>query len=452
MKTQVAIVGGGPGGSSCALFLARHGIKSVIIEKEVFPRYHIGESMTGECGGIVRELGLEEEMLARRHPIKHGVKVYGAQSWFVPVMQRNRDGGLMDQYTWQVRRSEFDKMLLDQAVAQGATLIHGQASKPIIGDDGSVCGVEVRAADGGVINIESEVLLDCSGQHTWLANHGGVTGPKYLGNYDRQIALFSQVVGGIRDGGGPMRDNQPDNTLIFYKQKYHWSWWIPIDEEVVSVGVVSPAAYFLEQKESKQDYLVRELHELHPEMARRLPEIKLVEEVRAIKNYSYQVRGFCGRGFICIGDAHRFIDPIFSFGLYVTMKEAQLVAPFIYDYLNGVKRGKSNPFEDYQRFVEKGIDILEDTLDGFWEHPMAFAWLVHARSREQMIDVFAGRIYQEEPSPAVQGFRNLLQRERIYASDEMYSVPIGSRFHPERAPIWVEDSEEFSELEKAFRK
>lgn len=452
MKTQVAIVGGGPGGSSCAMFLAKLGIESVIIEKDAFPRYHIGESMTGECGSLVRELGFEKEMLERRYPIKHGVKVIGGQSWFVPVMQRTPNGELKDQITWQVRRNEFDKMMLDQAVLQGAKLIHGQASKPIISNDGSVSGVQVRMADGGMVDIESEVLLDCSGQNTWLANHGSVTGPKFLGNYDRQLALFSQIAGGIRDNGGPQRENQPGNALIYYKQKYHWAWWIPLDEEVVSVGVVTPAAYFLEQKESKKDYLVRELRELHPDLARRLPEIKLVEDVRAVKNYSYQVKKFSGKGFICIGDAHRFLDPIFSFGLYVTMKEAQLVAPVIYDYLNGVNRDSHSPFEDYQRFVEKGIDVLEDALDGFWEHPMAFAWLVHFRSREQMIDIFAGRIYQEESHDAVHSFRALLKRERNYDSDEMYSIPIGSRYHPERAPIWVEDSKEFTELEKVLMK
>ncbi|MCI0398746.1 MAG: FAD-dependent monooxygenase [Chloroflexi bacterium] len=117
MKTDVAIVGGGPGGAASAMFLIQEGIKPVIIEKETFPRYHIGESMTGECGGVVRQLGLGDEMLKRRHPIKHGVKVYGQHSWFVPVMARDASYNLMDQTTWQVRRSDFDRMMLEEAVA-----------------------------------------------------------------------------------------------------------------------------------------------------------------------------------------------------------------------------------------------------------------------------------------------------------------------------------------------
>jgi hypothetical protein len=285
-----------------------------------------------------------------------------------------------------------------------------------------------------MLKVESQVLLDCSGQATFLANQR-VTGPKYRGNYDKQIAIFSQVAGGIRDDG-EARDAQPGNTLIFYKDKFHWAWWIPLDEEVISVGVVSPAAYFLDKGESKREFLIRELMEINPQLGSRLPEIELVEDVHVIPNYSYQVRGFTGRGFICIGDAHRFIDPIFSFGLYVTMKEADFASAAVHDYLAGKNRDATNPFGTYQRDVEQGIDVLEDVLDAFWENPLAFALFVHARHTSDMIDVFAGRIYDNQPSKGVLAFRSMLERERVYGESDDYSVPIGSRYHPERAPIW----------------
>ena len=441
MKTDVVIVGGGPGGSTSAMFLAREGIQSVIVEKEQFPRYHIGESMTGEAGGVLRKLGLGERMLQDNHPIKHGVKVYGTSGknrWFVPVMARDADWNLQEQFTWQVRRSNFDKMMLDEAVARGATLMAGQATKPLLRDDGSVRGVQVRMADGGVQDIEAQVVLDCSGQTAFLAN-AGVTGPKYLGAYDKQIAIFSQVAGLIRDEG-PSREEQRGNTLIFYQKKYHWSWAIPIDDEVVSVGVVIPSAYFLEKKESKRDFLIRELRELNPELARRVPEINLVEDVHVIPNYSYQVRRFTGQGYLCIGDAHRFIDPIFSFGLYVTMKEAQFAAPLVRAYLEGAQRDDPNPFAAYQVCCEQGIDVLEDVLDTFWEHPLAFAHFVYNRYPEMMVDMFAGRIYDHQPSEALLAFRELLKRERTYDHEDEYSIPIGSRYHPERAPLWEANS------------
>ncbi len=435
-RTDALIIGGGPGGAASGMFLARQGIQPVIVEKGTFPRYHVGESMSGECGAIVRMLGLQPEMLRHRFPLKRGLAVYGNEennSWFIPVTARDENWKMFECETWQVRRSDFDKMILDEAVARGATLIHGQATKPLLNDDGSVRGAQIRMADGTNQEIESEILLDCSGQASFLAN-ARVTGPKYVGSYDKQIAIFSQVAGALR-GEGKHRDD----TLIFYKEKYTWSWFIPLDEEVVSVGVVIPVAYFLEKKESKRDFLIRELHELHPELMRRIPEAKLVEDVRVIPNYSYQVRRFCGKGFICIGDAHRFIDPIFSFGLVVALREAHFAAPLVKAYLEGSRRDDPNPFAYYQLSCEKGIDVLEDLIDAFWENPAAFSALVGSDDGEYMADIFAGRVYERQPSPAAVACRRMLQRERSYEEDH-YSVPIGSRYHPEHASIWTANS------------
>ena len=443
MKTDVVIVGGGPAGSASSMFLARQGIKSVIVEQERFPRYHIGESLTGGGGQVLRELGLADEMYRRKYPCKQGVKVYGhskAGSWFVPVTGRDADWKLFPWDTWQVRRSDFDKMMLDEAVNRGATLVPGKALKPIVQNGGTIKGVQIRPADSETtMDIEADVLMDCSGQATWLANLGGFTGPKYLGSYDKQIAIFSQVVNTIRDNG-TTRDQHKDNTVILYASKYHWAWFIPLDDEVVSVGIVVPSAYFLEKKESLHDFYVRELHQIHPELKRRVPEIKLVESVHVIPNYSFQVKRFCGKGFICVGDAHRFVDPIFSFGVTMAMWESQLAAPRVKAYLNGEGRDKANPFADHQLYCEKGIDGLEDLIDCFWEKPLAFALLVYERYKDYITDMFATRIYDHQPSPALDEFRKLLNREGLreksYETEDMYSVPIGSRFHPERAAIW----------------
>ena len=449
MKTDVAILGGGPGGAAAAMFLVKQGIRPLIIEAEDFPRYHIGESLTGEAAHVLRDLGLEEEMTRRKYPVKKGVKVYGSTgktSWFVPVTGRDKNWELRPSISWQVRRSDFDKMMLDEAIRRGASLLQAKATKPLLNEDKAVRGVEVRKQDGELMDVETELLMDISGQATFLANHR-VTGPKYLGNYDKQIAFFSQVVDTKRDDGSS-RENDPDNTLIFYQQKYHWSWFIPIEGDVVSVGVVVPSAYFFEKKESRKDFLTRELRELNPIIERYIPEIKLVEDVHVIPNYSYQVRGFTGKGFICVGDAHRFIDPIFSFGVTVTMREAEYAAPLIKAYLGGEHRNEARPFAEHEKFCERGADVLEDMIDCFWEFPFGFAKYVHFDYKEQMTDVFAGRIYERLPTAALQAFQKALKREREYDADEIYSIPIGSRFHPERAAMWepnapIESTEEW---------
>jgi flavin-dependent dehydrogenase len=435
MKTDVAIVGGGPAGSSAAIHLARRGIESVIVEKMPFPRFHIGEAMTGECGGLVRELGFEERMLADRHPHRHGARVYGPgrSPWFVPVMQRTAEGDLQDQHTWHVRRSDFDAMLLKEAEHRGATVVPGKALKPLLTDDEAVRGVSVQSSDGD-FELEADLVLDCSGQGTFMAKHG-LTGPKYLGAYDKQIAIFSQVTGVERDTGAT-KEEMPGNTLIFYRSKFHWCWAIPLDDEVTSVGVVVPSQYFVERQESKEDFLRRELHELSDELVRRLPVVEFIEDVHVIPNYSFQVSGFARKGFICVGDSHRFVDPIFSFGLFAAIKEAGFAAETAARYL-GDERGE-DVLREHMLRCEQGLDIVEDLIDTFWENPIAFSVLAHLKCREDMIDIFAGRIYPEDgqPSPTVLRLRKLLQRERSYNGNGFDSVPVGSRYHPERAALW----------------
>jgi flavin-dependent dehydrogenase len=413
MNSDVAIVGGGPGGAAAAMFLAQHGISSTIVERDSFPRYHIGESMSGECGALLRTLGLESKMLQGGYPIKRGLTVYGptGNPWYVPVMARTPENELVPQFTWQVRRSDFDQMMLNEALARGATLVRGNATMPLMDDDGAVQGVRVELADGPVENIRAEVVVDATGQRTWLARLGGITGPKVLGRYCRQIAVFSQVAGAVREPG-----ERHGDTEIYYQRRDHWAWFIPIDDEIVSVGVVIPGDYFAAKQETKRDFLLRELRELNPKLSERVSEIELVEETRAIPDYSYQLSDFTGRGFLCIGDAHRFIDPIFSFGVYISIKEAQLAADAIKAYLEGSGRDDAKPFAAHERRVERGLDALQDLIDAFWEEPFAFAFLVHRKRREDMLDLFAGRIYGEEMSPGHRELRAVAERARASVS------------------------------------
>src|SRR5438034_4291191 len=221
IKTDVLIIGGGPGGAAAAMSLTREGIKPSEREQETFPRFHIGESMTGEAGQLLRRLDLEEEMLSANYPVKHGVKVYGsdgANAWFVPVSARTPDWKLIPGTTWQVRRSHFDGMMLEEAEARGAHVVRGKAVKPLLGENGGVRGVTMCRPDGSYEDIEAEVTLDCSGLATFLGNQR-VTGPKYVGNYDKQIAFFSHATGATRDSGSS-GETAIGNTLIFYKTKF----------------------------------------------------------------------------------------------------------------------------------------------------------------------------------------------------------------------------------------
>lgn len=406
MSNDVVIIGGGPAGSAVSLFLQQAGIRSTIVEKDPFPRYHIGESMTGECGNCIASLGLRDEMIRKGHPVKWGTAVYGPSGsvpFYVPVRARSPEGNLVDASTWQVRRSQFDSMLLDTAISRGADFVNGEAIAPIV-RGGAVTGVKVRTASGSVAQIDAPLVIDASGQRTFLAR-AGVTGPKDRGAYDNQVAIFSQVSGAVRETG-----RTKDDTLIFYQKKHHWAWWIPLDDDTVSVGVVVPKEYFTEKNESRRDFLARELRELNPGLSARLPEIRFTEEVRAISNYSYQVANFTGQGFLCIGDAHRFIDPVFSFGLFFAIKEAELASAAVSAWFNGANRDRPRPFAEFESVSTRGMNAIQDLIDAFWSQPIPFSVFVHSRYVDDCVDLFAGRVYPDEPSPGLLAFRKLNRR------------------------------------------
>jgi len=409
VKTDVAIIGSGPAGATTALDLARMGIDTILIEKESFPRFHIGESLTGEAGKLLRSLGLEERMEAAGHPVKRGVKVYGPDgknSFWVPVV-KVADGVRSESTTWQVRRSDFDTMLLEAAEAAGVRRLRGEALAPIVRDDGQVTGVTVALDDGSEETIDAKVLVDASGMKSFL-NRAGVTGDKERGAYDKQIAVFAHVSGATRDPG-----DERDNTIIFYQQANHWAWFIPIDDETVSVGVVVPAAYFRECNETKHEFLTREFKELNSELAKRLAHAEIAIEPMATANYSYHIREFTGPGFACVGDAHRFIDPVFSFGVHFGLHEGRKLADAIRRHLEAGAPDGVNPFLEFQSYAENGQDVIQDLLDAFWLEPWGFAHAVHQAHRDEIIDLFAGRIYDLDGEPGgLAAIRTLAQRGR----------------------------------------
>jgi 1H-pyrrole-2-carbonyl-[peptidyl-carrier protein] brominase len=389
MQTDVVIVGAGPAGSACALFLQQKGISATLIEKEEFPRQHVGESLTGECRNLFKKLGLEEEIASKGFMVKHGGRVFGPNgktSFLVPLMARSQEKGQYPASAWQVRRDELDKVLLDAAKARGVQVIHGQALRPQPATDGSIHDLQIKSITGESIDIEARVLVDASGQATFLSN-SGILSKKERGHYDKQVAFWGHVRGVIQEPG-----EESGNTLIFYRQRNHWAWFIPVDKETVSIGIIVPMDYFKQKKENPEAFFQREMNEINPSLSWRVRDSQLVGEVRAVSNYSYEIKHFTGNAYLCVGDAHRFIDPVISFGVHVALHEALKAAESIEEYLQGKLSGEE-PFLAYQEYCERGTDVFQQIIDGFWEHPLAFAFLVHERYVEDFRDMFAGRVY-----------------------------------------------------------
>jgi flavin-dependent dehydrogenase len=387
---RAVIIGGGPAGTCTAMFLKKLDIPSIIVEKETFPRYHIGESFTGETGGQLRKLGMGDALNKFEYLVKHGTEVVGANGtnkFYIPV--RDRLGPNQSQRpatTWQARRSDFDKLLMDTAMERGVEKFDGQADGVIM--EGKLLrGIRCKKDDGTEHELMADVFIDASGQGTFLANKG-VIGPKGRGNYDKQVAIFIQVKGALRNPG-----EKPDDTIIFYREKYHWAWFIPIDKEVVSIGIVVPSEYFTSKKMSKEAFAREELYKINPELTKRVQNVEFVEEGKGAANYSYNVMNWTGKNFLCVGDSHRFIDPIFSLGLLFATKEAEFAAVAVKDYLDGITADWDRPFLQYQTYADRGQDIIQTMLDCFWEYPLPFQRFAHMTHQEEIVDMFAGRIY-----------------------------------------------------------
>ncbi len=406
----VVIVGAGPAGSASALYLLKQGVRPLIVEREAFPRYHIGESLTGECGNCLRELGLESYMGRLGYPVKYGVTVWGAggrNSFWVPVKRRGEDGALHDTTTWQVRRADFDRDLLDSAVERGAVLRRATAGE-VVREGDRVVGLTLIDEDEKPTTLRTEIVLDASGQSTFLSQRG-LTSTKLRGSYDRQVAVFSQAIGALRDPG-----EAEGNTLIFYRTKHHWAWFIPLSDRVTSIGLVVPGELVRSSGLDTEAFFRREILTLNPELTCRLQDVEYVEPVRTASNYSYRTDRFTGEGFLCVGDSHRFADPIFSFGVYLAMAEARFAAEAVVRCLDGARRPSGNPFAEYERLVEGGQQIVQDLLDCFWEYPLAFQRMAHESHVDDITDCFAGRIYHDDgyTPPAVAAMRRLLAKRR----------------------------------------
>jgi FADH2-dependent halogenase len=408
-QVDVVIIGGGPAATFTAMYLLQKGITPLIVEKEVFPRYHIGESLTGEVGAALIDLGLESAVKSANYPIKHGVRVYGQggnNQFWVPVMKRVQPGpgGLTPAHTWQVRRDEFDTMLLNESCARGASHLHG-AVQSVIRDGQHVRGVVV-ATDNGIQHIHSKVVVDASGQKTFLAQQG-LTSPRERGGYENQVALYSRVKGEVRDPG-----DASGNTLIFYSGRHRWSWFIPISEEQTSLGLVVPARDLAESGLSPEQYFHQQIRTLNPALTSRLQNAEFTEKVRSASNYSYRISQYTGSGFLCVGDSHRFVDPIFSFGLFFASRESKLAATEISQTLASGTTAQPDAFLNYQQQVEQGQNVIQDLIDFFWDYPLAFQLMAHRTHVEDIADCFAGRVYTDTPSDAITTIRSILQKSR----------------------------------------
>lgn len=370
LKTQVAIIGGGPAGSALAIFLRKRGIDCVIFEKEKFPRFHIGESLLPESMVMFEKLGIQDEIKAAGFLPKPGATFVYDQIDFdepptPPATIHFRDAmfGTPPQAV-NVMRSEFDDLLLRKAAAAGAGLHEECTVNDLVRDGrGRVTGLTATLKDGTALECAADFVADCSGQGSFISKKFAVWGDDPEGH--ARAAFFCQYAGVRREAGA----DEGNIVLVFGEQR--WYWLIPMKNGITSVGVVVSKEILNRHWQGDAAGFYGTLLADSSEVTDRLKNARRTETVRSIQNYSYESRVFSGEGWVLVGDAAAFLDPIFSTGVSIALRGAELAAVAI---AKGLATGDRSPalFASYEKKVR--------TAQRFFK-PFIYGWYTRAFQR-----------------------------------------------------------------------
>ncbi len=361
---DVIIIGGGPAGSTAAALLAERQHRVLLLEKEKFPRYHIGESLLPFTYYPLKRLGLVERMRQSSF-----VKKYSAQ--FVstsgkasqPFYFFNRYSPDVAQ-TWQVVRSEFDLMLLDNAREKGATVMEETVVKQFLKDHGRVIGVRAEQKNGTVLEFRAPMTLDCSGREALAAvQHQWRLGDPKL----HKVAVWTYYRGAKRDPG-----IDAGATTVAYVPEKGWFWYIPQHEDKVSVGVVAEGNYLTRggvkapekifQREVEQNLWIKE----HLACGKQTGPYWITGE------YSCHSR-YCGtEGLLLAGDAYCFLDPVFSSGVMLALKSGMLASDVIHEAIQAQDFSPTR-FTDYARTLREGIENMRKLVYVFYDPEFSFS-------------------------------------------------------------------------------
>ena len=390
-ERDVVIIGGGPAGGTAAALLAEKGLDVLLLEKEIFPRFHIGESLMTETWWVLDRLGMVEWLKTTAFPRKRSVQFIsedGSPSKPFYFFQTNKHESAA---TWQVERSVFDEKLLTVASEKGAEVRLGAAVERVLFDD-EQRATGVRAAiDGESVEIPARVTVDASGMGALLGRQLKLirSDPRL-----RKGSIFAHYTGGYRDEG----DDEGATLIVHTKGNRGWFWYIPLSDDRVSVGVVGDPDELLKGRGGPAEILQEEIQK-SPEMRRRLCELRqasLCSEVMVTSDFSYRATRCAGPGWVLIGDAFGFVDPVYSTGVFLALKSGEMAADAIAgaietDDLDASRLGSFAPD------LVSGIEAMRKLVYAFYTPGFSFADFVrsHPQHRERLVDLLTGNIFKE---------------------------------------------------------
>ena len=363
------MIGGGPAGASTATILAQKGRRTLVLEREKFPRYHVGESLIPYTYYPLERLGLIEQLKGSHFPSKQSVQFVGrsgrlsAPFYFVDHMGNDAA------YTWQVARGEFDQMMLDNARTHGAEVLEETRVTSTIEEDGKVVGVRAVGKDGKDLEFRAPVTVDATGRDslTMLRNGWRVRDPEL-----NKIAVWTYYKGAMRDPG---RDEGA--TTVAAIPDRGWFWYIPLPEDMVSVGVVAEAAYLYRDTRDLEQIFLREAEE-NSWIKEHLAPGERTEPVRVTAEFSYRSRYCAADGLVLVGDAYGFLDPVFSSGLFLALRSGVMAGDAIDAALEAGDTSASR-FDEYSREMGASVEVMRRLIYAFYEEGFSFGKLLKDR-------------------------------------------------------------------------
>jgi flavin-dependent dehydrogenase len=389
---DVIIIGGGPAGASAAAILCEYGHRVLVLEREKFPRYHVGESMIPFTFQPMQRLGLVDMMKKSAFQKKYSVQFVAPNGKASqPFYFFNRYDRETVAQTWQVLRSEFDVLLLDHAKKRGAEVRHEVTVKELIWEKSKmerVVGVRAQLASGVVVEFRAPMTLDCTGKESFTAVRNGWRQKDPALN---KVAVWTYYKGSKRESG----IDEGQTTVAMIPQK-GWFWHIPQHNDMVSVGVVADGKYLTRDgiKDPKAIF--------HREVGENLwikDHLSVGEstgEYFITSEYSFHSR-HCGcEGLLLVGDAFCFLDPVFSSGLLLALKSGVMAGEDVHLALT---RNDFSPklFECYAMCMRKGIENMRKLVYAFYDPNFSFKQVIdkYPEAADEITDCLSGDVNKD---------------------------------------------------------
>jgi flavin-dependent dehydrogenase len=360
MNPDVIVIGGGPAGSTTSTLLAQQGLTVELFERDRFPRFHIGESLIPETYWVLERLNMLPKMRQSHFVKKHSVQFVNSEGKLsAPFYFWDNKPHACSQ-TWQVVRSEFDQMMLDNAREHGVTAHEGVRVVDVLMDGDRAVGVTIQTDGGQRRDVPAKVVVDASGQNGLLQNRFRL---RVWDPVLNKGAIWTYWKGAYRDTG----KDEGATIVIQTPNKQGWFWYIPLHDDRVSVGVVAPFDYLFKGRgEREQTY--REEVERCPAVRDRVANATRVTGYFATKDYSYRASKAAGDGWVLVGDAFGFLDPLYSSGVLLALKSGQLAADAIVeglakDDVSAAQLGKWAPA--FNEGVDRMRRLVCEYYDGF---------------------------------------------------------------------------------------